>query len=95
MSYSNMPNMKSVIEADNKKKLNVTTEKENERKCNCLRNAICPLEEQCLSKNIIYQATIKSYIKEENYLGLTVTDFKSRLANHKAFFKSSTKRNAT
>ena len=95
MSYSTMPNMKSVIEADNKKKLNVTTEKENERKCSCPRNAICPLEGQCLSKNIIYQATVKSDVKEETYVGLTATDFKSRLANHKASFKSNTKRNTT
>ena len=67
----------------------------NERKCSCPRNAICPLVGQCLSKNIIYQATVKSDVKEETYVGLTATDFKSRLANHKASFKSNMKRNTT
>ena len=95
ISYSTMPSVKSVIEADNKKKLNVTTKKENEKKCSCPRNAICPLEGQCLSKNIIYQATVKSNDKEETYVGLTATNFKSRLANHKTSFKYYTKRNTT
>ena len=42
--------------------------KEQERK-----NVICPVNGKCLSKNIIYQATIKENIsqKEETYIGPT------------------------
>ena len=34
-------------------------------------------------------------MKKLMYVGLTATDFKSRLANHKYFFKSKTKQNST
>ena len=61
-----------------------------ERECNCRKNVICPVNGKCLSKNIIYQATIKENIsqKEETYIGLTSTTFKERLANHLQTFKN-------
>ena len=56
--------------------------------CNCRKNRKCPLDGECLSKNIIYQATVKNKINnvEENYLGLTGDPFKLRFGNHKKSF---------
>ena len=57
LSYSCMPNVKSVIDSHNK---NLMREKppQDERKCNCRKKEECPLQNQCLSKGIIYQATV-------------------------------------
>jgi hypothetical protein len=54
--------------------------------CSCPKNAICPLDGNCLAKKIIYQATVtQGNSKTETYIGLTATTFKARLGNH---FKS-------
>ena len=90
-----MPNIKATIEGDNKKILRENNNTENTPKCNCPRNAACPLDGNCLSKDIVYQATMTSESKTETYVGLTATTFKARLANHKASFNSESKRNST
>ena len=59
------------------------------------KNATCPLEGECLAKDIIYQATVTSEGKEETHVGVTATTFKSRLASHKASFEAEQKRNST
>ena len=93
LSYSCMPNMKAVIDGNNKKLL--TTNENDERKCNCSKNTICPLNGECLANDIVYQATVIGGDKEETYVGITATSFKARFANHKASFKSEQKRNTT
>ena len=58
------------------------------RKCNCPKNKTCPLNGQCLEDCIIYHAkVIQSDNKNRNYIGLTSTDFKARLGQHKQTFK--------
>jgi hypothetical protein len=58
------------------------------KKCNCPKNATCPLDGQCLEKNIVYQATVTASDGGiEKYIGLTAPPFKSRLGNHKKSFK--------
>ena len=52
------------------------------------------LDGKCLSKDIIYCATVTSESSKETYIGLTATTFKARLANHKVSFRAKTKRNA-
>ena len=59
------------------------------------RSTICPLEGECLAKDVVYQATVTCGDKEEIYVGITATTFKSRLANHKASLKTEQKRNST
>ena len=45
---------------------------------------MCPLDKKCLTKNLIYQATVtKPNHDSKNYIGLSSTEFKSRLAVHK------------
>ena len=46
-----------------------------------------PFENKCLTKGIIYQATVTSEEGSETYIGLTDTEFKSRVRNHKQSFK--------
>ena len=85
--------MKAVIDGNNKKLLEI--EKSDSRKCNCPKNATCPLDGECLASDIVYQATVTCDNKEETYVGITATSFKARFANHKASFKSKQKRNST
>ena len=50
-----MPNDKSKINAHKKKK---KKKKKNERTCNCTKIENCPLNQNCLSRNIVYEATV-------------------------------------
>ena len=84
-----------IIEGENKRKLNTSNSLNKERKCNCPKTKTCPLNGECLTRNIVYQATVTNGTNTETYVGLTATTFKARLANHKASFISKAKRNAT
>ncbi|XP_047145701.1 uncharacterized protein LOC124818701 [Hydra vulgaris] len=87
VSYSCMQNIKCIISSHNHKilqsKRNITT-----KTCNCITKTACPLSNQCLVSNIVYQATVSSNDpdpKEKVYFGISETPFKLRYANH---FKS-------
>ncbi len=58
------------------------------RHCTRKSKANCPLDGNCLAKNIVYKAivTTKSLHRKE-YIGLTSTTFKERLSNHTQSFK--------
>lgn len=94
VSYSCMPNMKATIQSINKRKVKQEDDVGG-RTCSCRRNAECPLNGECLSKNIVYQATVTSEGRKEAYVGLTSTTFKARLANHKRSFRSESMRAQT
>ena len=77
--------MKRLIAAHNAKILREAEKNESEKMCNCRRGRECPLGGQCLTANIIYQATITPTnppAEPNTYIGLTATTFKQRLANH-------------
>ena len=77
--------MEQIIAGKNAKVLK-STEKEA-RKCNCPKNKECPLNKNCLESEIIYQATVSQPNHDpKTYIGLTSTDFKARLGNHKQSF---------
>lgn len=99
ISYSCMPNVKAIIEGNNRKLLsnNPGNNEDHitEKKCSCPKNAKCPLDGECLTKDIVYRAVVTCGGTVETYVGLTATSFKSRYANHKASFKTESKRNAT
>ena len=86
VSYSTTPNMEKIISSRNSK---ILSEQEvPKRSCSCPKNAICPLDGQCLESNIIYHAKVQqSDQKVTNYIGMTSTDFKSRLGVHRQTFK--------
>ena len=86
VSYSTTPNMSQTIAMHNSKLL--TTKKNQERDCNCPKTRVCPLENKCINKNLVYQATVlKPNQESKNYVGLTSTEFKKRLAVHLTSFK--------
>ena len=80
-------NVRSVINANNKKILRQAIEKQNERTCNCIIRENCPLQNNCLTKNVIYEATIHSNNQQgKKYIGLYEPTFKKRYAGHKSSF---------
>lgn len=97
LSYSCMPNVKSIIDAHNKQKVNTDTKKVD-KPCNCRNKNECPLQGQCRATEIVYQATVTSSNNQtETYIGLASTEFKSRFNNHTASFDPAKedKRNST
>ena len=87
IGYSCTPNIASIISSRNKKLL--APPQPEERLCSCTKakKSKCPLGGQCLSKNVIYQATItEENGKKSTYTGLSSTDFKARLAVHTQTF---------
>ena len=67
ISYKCTPNLAKTIAAHNAKILNTKTEQT--KKCNCRNKESCPVEGDCLAKNVIYQATIKHEAKLKHTLG--------------------------
>ena len=60
-----------------------------EKTCNCNLNNECPLSGNCLTNNLVYQATVipnEPEAQEHTYIGLTSTTFKIRVGNHKKSF---------
>ena len=57
ISYSCMKNLNSIISSHNALQLKTTND--NNRLCNCRNQESYPLQGKCLTRNIIYQATVK------------------------------------
>ena len=84
-----MPNIKSIITAHNRKILNNKEPDTAKKQCNCWDRKKCPLNEKCLTNQIVYQANINSDLedyKENIYKGLCEKTFKLRYAEHKNTF---------
>ena len=97
LSYSTTKNMKRILQTHNTKILkNVNSDKcESDKTCSCprARKSQCPLQNKCLSKCIVYKATVES--SGHYYIGITENDFKSRLGTHKQSFKHELVKNST
>ena len=65
-----MVNFKTKVLKHNNKMLNNLNLKQKEKTCNCRKKS--PLDNNCLAKNIIYQATIKTNNITQFYVGLTI-----------------------
>ena len=87
ISYSCMNNINTIINANNQKIKNKQPAILQE--CNCIKRNECPLQNKCLTSNIVYKATISSNYpnyKNKTYIGISETKFKLRYANHKKSF---------
>ena len=101
LSYSCMPNMKSIISGHNKQILQKSrAEADNApiKLCNCQKKAQCPLNGACLTKSVIYQVTVT--LKDEPdeakvYTGLTDNTFKEIFSGHKYSFTHTAQRDST
>ena len=58
-----MPNIESEIIEESK------NQKKNETTCNCTIITSCPVEGKCLSRRVIYKATVSYNNKEQYYFG--------------------------
>ena len=99
LSYSCMPNMKTIISSHNKKLLSDCNESRNstqtlDKECNCRKKDQCPLEGKCLTSNVVYQATVTTETSTDSYVGLA-TNFKERYRNHTSSFRHHNKRHET
>ena len=88
ISSSYLPNIKSTINAQNRKILypSPTT---GRRTCNCISILQCPLQQKCFSNNILYQANITPIGKNSEtkvYYGIYQTTFKVIYTNHRKLF---------
>ena len=82
VSCSCMPNMEKVISGHNSTLLRNETAPKEERKCNCKRPEYCPLKNECLTKSLVYKATVTTSKDVKFYYGLTEGDFKKRWNSH-------------
>ena len=96
ISYACMPNIKQTIDGHNKSIL-MKFDKPKTDECNCRKRKECPLLGQCLTKSIIYQATVTTNDNkpDQTYVGLTSNAFKTRFNNHKNSFKYRRKKHST
>ena len=96
VSYSCTTNMANIIKSHNQKILNENNEASDKKKCNCRSKNLCPLDGACLTKNIIYEATVTtSSGNAMTYIGMTEHEFKTRYNNHKLSFKDRKHSHAT
>ena len=67
------------------------------RTCNYINIPECPLNQKCLSNNILYQANFSTDEDSETevYNGICETTFKLRYANHKKLFNHRNRKSET
>ena len=84
VSYSCMPNVKSVISNHNRRILKSNKTSPDLKTCNCRVKSACPLLGKCLTKSLVYNAEITTTDTHEsmNYIGITAGTFKDRFNNH-------------
>ena len=90
VSYSCMKNINAIIQHHNSKIIAEDISQKPESKCNCRNRNECPLEGNCLTQSIVYEAAVHTdNTPDKTYIGLTGGPFKERYANHKKSFKHS------
>ena len=86
-----MPNMKAKLSSHNKAVLQeaghrVDTKPEA-KPCNCQKSRICPVNGECQTPSIVYEATVEAPDKPtKTYVGMSERPFKTRLYEHTTTF---------
>ena len=85
VSYSCMPNVKSIISNYNRRIFTSNTTSLYQKTCNCRIKHECQLLGKCLTKSLVYKAEITTtdIHESKNYVGCTAGPFKKRFDNHK------------
>ena len=97
ISYSCTRNIKTTTNSHNAKAL-FTKKSTEQRTYNCLNEVICPIEQKCLTSNIVYKAKvtwISQNYQEKVYFGSCETTSKKRVSNHKKSFNLNEYKNKT
>ena len=83
LSYSTMRNIRSHITASNNKKLK-SSQAEIVEQCKCDKeNLQCPVNEQCMLNNVVYEAKVKTNYTTKSYIGMTGRNFIDRWKEHR------------
>ena len=92
VSYSTMPNVERIIKNTTTdcemKRMNQRRE-EDRKDCNCRNKQDCPMDGNCLTESVVYQAVVKNNRSDntKTYIGLTEGTFKQRFYGHTSSFK--------
>ena len=81
-----MKSISAIIKSHNsqtRQKTNIEPTKE----CNCREKNSCPLKGKCLSKAVVYKATVSTDNVRKFYIGLAGGTFKERYNNHTKSFR--------
>ena len=76
LSYSCMPNVKTIISNHNKAQINKSdpiNDTTDDSNCNCRNSSTCPMDGKCNDQNMIYQAEVTTPSSRETYIGLCDT----------------------
>ena len=97
LSYSCMRNVKTIISSHNKAQMSKSSNQSEkiDDNCNCRDKNSCPLEGNCNTRNIVYQAEVVTSQTKETYIGLCDTTFKERYRNHTCSFRHERYKNVT
>ena len=82
-----MPNMAKIISGHNKKILKQSIP--HQSTCSCRNPEACPVDQECLTTDVVYQAEVTRQDNQETetYIGLTSKSFKARWTTHKTSFR--------
>ena len=92
VSYSCLPNVKQTISNNSHRLLQLHRKREStqdSKLCICRQKNSCPLDGKCLTKCVVYKATVTEPTSnnQETYIGLTGNECKTRFNLHKSSFK--------
>ena len=85
VSYSCMSNVRSIITSHNTRIFRRSQSQNiNTDNCNCRSKHACPLQNKCMSKDIVYKAIVITNNTQDtkHYIGMTSNTFKERYRNH-------------
>ena len=96
VSYSCLPNFANMIKLQNNRILS-EEKTQDQPKRNCRQKDTCPLEGNCLDKELMYKCNLKENTTSDgvNYNSLTENTFKDRFYKHHNSFKYQVKGNST
>ena len=93
LSYSCMPSMKNIIQKHNSK-LMEDPKPTNNKICSCQQKSGCPLNQNCLSECLVYNAVVNTSTTK-NYYGTCEKSFKEKYNNHTSSFKNKSRQKTT
>ena len=96
LSYRCMPNIKQSINRHNQQVQKGRTAANAIAGCNCLADRECPLNGNCLTKEVIYRAdVVEEDGTTQTYTGLTGSTFKERYYGHTSSFRNRDENHST
>ena len=95
VSHSCTRNIEHIIKNHNKNITASYIDKSAQASCNCKEKNKCPLEGNCLIKNIVCMATVETETNTSSYVGVTGNSFKTRYYNHIKSLRNKRYKNAT